>query len=190
LVLHVERGADATLSAKIENATQRPGNLAPVSDIKVTSGHLAFQIGRGNASYEGDWDSAAQQWKGTLTTGTAVAVNLAKAGQITLRDLSTHRSGLPQMADDMRPISDPDPAHISNCYIERANLTMRMGTRRLTRLTNGFSKKIENHCAAVAIHVMHYNYARIHSSLRITPAMAAGVADHVWGLEEIANLAK
>ena len=71
LVLHVERGANATLSAQIENATQSPGNLAPVSDIKVTSGHLAFRIGRGNTSYEGDWDSAAQQWKGTLTTGTA-----------------------------------------------------------------------------------------------------------------------
>ena len=71
LVLHVERGADATLSAQIENVTQSPGNLAPVSDIKVTSGHLAFRIARGNTSYEGDWDSAAQQWKGTLTTGTA-----------------------------------------------------------------------------------------------------------------------
>src|ERR1044071_1188680 len=69
LVLHVERGADATLSAKIENATQSPGNLAPISEIQVTNGHLAFKIGRGNASYEGDWDSAAQVWKGALNTG-------------------------------------------------------------------------------------------------------------------------
>ena len=62
--------------------------------------------------------------------------------------------------------------------------------RRLTRLTNAFSKKIENHAAAVAIHFMHYNFARIHRSLRITPAMAAGILDHVWDLEEIADLAK
>ncbi len=83
----------------------------------------------------------------------------------------------------------PDPEHVSTSYIERANLTMRMGMRRFTRLTNGFSKKIENHSAAVAIHLMHYNYARIHKSLRITPAMAAGVSDHVWSLEEIVQLA-
>ena len=62
--------------------------------------------------------------------------------------------------------------------------------RRFTRLTNAFSKKIENHAAAVAIHFMHYNFARIHKSLRITPAMAVGVSDHVWDLEEIADLAK
>ena len=208
LVLHVERGADGTLSAKLENA----GNPTPLSDLKVTSGHLAFRIPRGNAAYEGDWDSAAQQWKGTLTSarGTAMALNFAQGAlapwqpppdseiarlitqrnaprpgqgivvgvlgpdgqrfvaggtgagakfdrstlfeigsiskvftsliladmvnkgavslddpaakylpaghkvterngrQITLRDLSTHRSGLPRMADDMRPISDPD----------------------------------------------------------------------------------
>ncbi len=82
----------------------------------------------------------------------------------------------------------PDPNHVSTSYIERANLTLRMGSRRFTRLTNGFSKKIENHSASVAIHLMHYNYARIHKSLRITPAMAAGVSDHVWSLEEIVSL--
>jgi hypothetical protein len=83
----------------------------------------------------------------------------------------------------------PDPEHVSTSYIERANLTMRMGMRRFTRLTNGFSKKIENHSAAVAIHMMHYNFARIHKSLRVTPAMEARVSDHVWSLEEIAALA-
>jgi IS1 family transposase len=83
----------------------------------------------------------------------------------------------------------PDSEHISTSYIERANLTMPMGMRRFTRLTNGFSKKIENHSASVAIHLMHYNFARIHTRLRITPAMAAGVSDHVWSLEEIALLA-
>jgi IS1 family transposase len=93
---------------------------------------------------------------------------------------------------------DPDPSRISTSYVERQNLTMRMGMRRFTRLTNGFSKKIDNHIAAVAIHFMHYNFARPHSSLSIaqedgpavkrTPAMAAGVADHIWTLTEIAAL--
>jgi len=75
---------------------------------------------------------------------------------------------------------DPDPKHVSTSFVERQNLTMRMGTRRFTRLTNGFSKKAENHAAMVAIHFMHHNFARIHKTLRVTPAMAAGLADHVW----------
>jgi IS1 family transposase len=83
----------------------------------------------------------------------------------------------------------PDPKHISTSYVERQNLTMRMNMRRFTRLTNAFSKKVENHVAMVAIHFMHYNFARIHKSLRGTPAMAAGITDHVWSLEEIALLA-
>ncbi len=83
----------------------------------------------------------------------------------------------------------PDRQHISTSLVERQNLTMRMCVRRFTRLTNGFSKKIENHMHAVALHYMHYNFARIHKSLRVTPAMEAGVADHVWNLEEIAALA-
>ena len=83
---------------------------------------------------------------------------------------------------------DPDPKHISTSYVERQNLSMRMSMRRFTRLTNGFSKKIENHMAAVALHYIHYNFARIHTTLRVTPAMAAGVADHVWSIEEIVGL--
>jgi hypothetical protein len=100
---------------------------------------------------------------------------------------------------DIHTISgDPDPALISTSYVERQNLTMRMGMRRFTRLTNGFSKKIENLAHAVSLHYMHYNFARPHSSLTVenedgtrtkqTPAMAAGVADHVWTLREIAGL--
>jgi IS1 family transposase len=85
---------------------------------------------------------------------------------------------------------DPDPVLISTSYVERQNLTMRMGMRRFTRLTNGFSKKVENHAAMVSLHFMHYNFARVHSSLAkvTTPAMAAGVADHVWTCDEIAGL--
>ena len=81
------------------------------------------------------------------------------------------------------------PTTVSTNYIERHNLTMRMGMRRFTRLTNGFSKKIENHTAMVAIHDVYYNFGRIHKTLRITPAMAAGLSDHVWSLEEIVLLA-
>ena len=87
---------------------------------------------------------------------------------------------------------NPDPAKISTSYVERQNLTMRMGMRRFTRLTNAFSKKVENLAHAVSLHYMHYNFARPHKSLANpyprTPAMAAGVADHVWTLEEIAGL--
>src|SRR5207245_415017 len=94
---------------------------------------------------------------------------------------------------EVSPITgNPDPSKISTSYIERQNLTMRMGMRRFTRLTNGFSKKAENHIAAVALHFQFYNFARAHKSLKNpyprTPAMAAGLADHIWTLQEIAGL--
>jgi IS1 family transposase len=89
-------------------------------------------------------------------------------------------------------LGNPDPAKISTSYVERQNLTMRMGMRRFTRLTNGFSKKIENHIASVALHFMHYNFARPHKTLANpyprTPAMAAGVDDHIWTMREIVEL--
>ncbi|MGA2214192.1 MAG: IS1 family transposase, partial [Bryobacteraceae bacterium] len=83
---------------------------------------------------------------------------------------------------------DPDPAKISTSFVERQNLTMRMSMRRFTRLTNGFSKKIESHVAAIAIHYMHYNFVRIHQTLRVTPAMAAGIADHAWEIRDLVAL--
>jgi IS1 family transposase len=82
-----------------------------------------------------------------------------------------------------------DEAHISTSFVERQNLSMRMGMRRFTRLTNGFSKKIENHAYALAIYYMHYNFGRIPRTLRVTPATEANVSDHVWSLEEIVDLA-
>lgn len=82
----------------------------------------------------------------------------------------------------------PDPGYISTSYIERQNLTMRMSMRRFTRLTNGHSKKIQNHCHAIALHYMHYNFGRKQVALKGTPAMAAGLADHVWTIEEIVGL--
>jgi IS1 family transposase len=83
---------------------------------------------------------------------------------------------------------EPDFRHISTSYVERQNLTMRMGMRRFTRLTNGFSKKAENHQAAIALHYMYYNFVRIHQTLRCTPAMAAGVTNRVWEISEIVEL--
>ncbi len=83
---------------------------------------------------------------------------------------------------------DPDMKHVSTSYVERQNLTMRMQIRRFTRLTNAFSKKLENHVASIALHYMHYNFCRIHQTLRVTPAMEAGIANHVWGLSELVAL--
>lgn len=82
----------------------------------------------------------------------------------------------------------PNPDHISTSFVERQNLSMRMGMRRFTRLTNGFSKKFENHAHQVALYFFHYNFCRIHKSLRVTPAMEAGLTDHVWTLEELVSL--
>jgi IS1 family transposase len=83
---------------------------------------------------------------------------------------------------------EPNPEHVSTSFVERQNLTMRMGMKRFSRLTNGHSKKVENHEHAVALHFMHYNFCRIHQSLRVTPAMQAGLTDHVWELHEIVSL--
>jgi len=97
------------------------------------------------------------------------------------------------LSETVKVISgNPDETLISTSYVERQNLTMRMGMRRFTRLTNGFSKKVENHAASVALHFMYMNFARPHKSLANpyprTPAMAAGLADHIWTCEEIAAL--
>ena len=88
-----------------------------------------------------------------------------------------------------RITGNPGPAHISTSFVERQNLTTRMSMRRLTRLTNAFSKRVEHHAAAVALHFMLYNFGRIHKTLRVTPAMEAGVSDHVWSLADIVGLA-
>ncbi len=93
------------------------------------------------------------------------------------------------IGSDMKTvIGYPDPAHVSTSYVERQNLTMRMSMRRFTRLTNGFSKKVENHAHSVALHYMHYNFCRVHQSLRVTPAMEAGIANHIWTVDELIAL--
>src|SRR5437667_9875579 len=83
---------------------------------------------------------------------------------------------------------NPDPNHISTSFVERSNLSMRMGMRRFTRLTNGFSKTLENHGHMLALYFMHYNYCRLHKTLRVTPAMEAGLTDHVWEMDELIAL--
>lgn len=88
-------------------------------------------------------------------------------------------------ARKMPKCGNPNPDKISTSYVERQNMTIRMSNRRFTRLTNAFSKKAKNHAHSLAIHFMHYNFCRIHQTLRVTPAMAAGLTDHVWNLEEL-----
>jgi len=85
-------------------------------------------------------------------------------------------------------IGSPDHEHVSTSYVKRQNLNMRMNMRRFTRLTNAFSKKIENHIAMIALFHMHYNFARIHQTLRVTPAMEAGISQHVWSIHDIVSL--
>jgi len=95
----------------------------------------------------------------------------------------------PKVVETQRTVitGNPDPWHISTSFVERQNLTMRMSMRRFTRLTNAFSKKVENLQAAVALHFAHYNFVRLHRSLRVTPAMAAGVSDRLWSIEELVD---
>lgn len=83
-----------------------------------------------------------------------------------------------------------NPVKITTSLVERQNLTIRMGSRRFTRKTNGFSKKVENHAYAVSLHFMYYNFGRIHKTLRVTPAMEAGLTDHIWDIGEIVSLVK
>jgi IS1 family transposase len=85
-------------------------------------------------------------------------------------------------------IGKPDKKHISTSYVERQNLNIRMGLRRFTRLTNAFSKKMQNHCHALAIYFMHYNFCRIHQTLRVSPAMAAGVTAELWDMTDVVRM--
>jgi IS1 family transposase len=90
---------------------------------------------------------------------------------------------------DMKTVmGDPDPKHVSTSYVERSNLSMRMSMRRFTRLTNGFSKKLDNHGHAIAVYFMYYNFCRVHQTLRVTPAMEAGLTDHVWEIDDLIGL--
>lgn len=160
---------------------------------------------RGKHSAFAFMDDAAKRIKGRLqiTTGAhrpyLAAVEKAFGGDAdyaTLHKLygassepETRYSPATCIGCDMKTVSGiPDPKHVSTSFVERQNLTMRMSMRRFTRLTNGFSKKIENHGHAVALYFAYYNFCRIHSTLRVTPAMEAGLADHVWSIDELVAL--
>jgi len=107
----------------------------------------------------------------------------------TVRDSETRYSPATCIGTRVRPmIGDPDPSHISTSYVERQNLSVRMTVRRYTRLTNAFSRKIENHTAAVALGYFAYNFIKIHRTLRMTPAMAAGVTDRLWEVSDLVAL--
>jgi IS1 family transposase len=121
---------------------------------------------------------------------------LVKIYQSTLGDRGRYSPPVCVGAEKSWINGDPDPDHVSTSYVERMNLTMRMGNRRFTRLTNAFSRKVENHAYSVDIHFMHYNFCRAHTTLTkahpyhypTTPAMAAGLTDHAWTLEEVCAL--
>jgi len=113
---------------------------------------------------------------------------IAKAPPSSARGVLRHRFQSCNTSEKTEIRGRPDPDHISTSYVERQNLNMRMGMQRITRSTNAFSKKLENHGHAIALFYMYYNFARIHQTLRVTPAMEAGVSDHVWSIEEIAEL--
>ena len=102
-------------------------------------------------------------------------------------DAGSGRYSPPRVSETVSTViqGSPDPEHISTSYVERQNLTMRMAMRRFTRLTNAFSKKLANLKAALALHFAHYNFMRVHGTLRVTPAMEAGVTDHMWAWEEL-----
>lgn len=129
-----------------------------------------------------------------------VAVDLAFGLDCTFGTIEKHYAA-PQAVEAARRYSPADvvavakrsvvgrPKHISTSYVERQNLSLRMAQRRFTRLTNAFSKKLENHCAAVALYVTHYNFCRVHEALRVTPAMQLGVTDHVWTISELVEAA-
>jgi len=87
-----------------------------------------------------------------------------------------------------RVVGNPDPRHVSTSYAERNNLNIRMHSRRFTRLTNAFSKKVENHALAIALHAMYYNFVRIHQTLKVTPAMAAGVTKRLWEMTDVVEM--
>jgi len=100
--------------------------------------------------------------------------------------LSSH--GTARQGQRQERLRAPDEKHINTSYVERQNLTMRMSMRRFTRLTNGFSKKFENHCHSISLHMFYYNFVRVHQTIRRTPAMAAGVTDRQWTMLDVVGL--
>ena len=143
--------------------------------VQLTTDGLKVYLNAVDYAFGVDIDYAMlEKHYGTVATSTSAAARYSPA----------------KLAGSKRAIvsGDPNPRHISTSYVERQNLTMRMHMRRFTRLTNGFSKKIEMHAHSVALHFAYYNFCKIHQTLRVTPAMEAGISDHVWDVEELIAL--
>ena len=147
--------------------------------IEDLSGRLSYRIQLTTDGYKPYLEAVEDSFQGNIDY--AMLVKLYGVKKDGKRDQ--------YMGADRRTIAgNPDIAHISTSFVERQNLTMRMSMRRFMRKTNGFSKKIENLEHSVALHFMYYNFARIHKTLRVTPAMEAGISDHAWDIEEIVKL--
>lgn len=155
--------------------------------MKDLSGRLAGRIQLTTDGFQSYPDAVELAFRGNVDFAMLVK-NYANPSE----QVSAERRYSPSefvRADKRRVCGNPDIEEVSTSHVERQNLTMRMSMRRFTRLTNGFSKKMQNLECAVALHFMYYNFGRIHKSLRVTPAMEAGISDHVWSIEEIAALA-
>jgi len=149
---------------------------------------MALDIRRGNVTSVPRFPGSCPQ---VPSPGSPVLPALTKLGRGTPFLGGTPvvwRLGGPPACDMKTVIGNPDYEHVSTSYVERQNLSMRMHMRRFTRLTNAFSKKIENHAAAISLYFAYYNFCRVHQTLRITPAMEAKLTDHVWSVEELVAL--
>jgi IS1 family transposase len=157
----------------------KPHAVAFMSDL---SGRLSNRVQLSSDALNSYVDAVEQAFGADVDYGQAVKFYEAEP-------IGPGRYSPPKVVRAERTViaGAPDVAHISTSFIERQNLTMRMSMRRFTRLTNGFSKKIENHRAAVALHFARYNFVRLHRTLRVAPAMAAGVTDRLWSLEELVD---
>ena len=143
--------------------------------IQLTTDGLHLYLNAVDAAFQGDVDYAQ-------------LIKVYGTDQDSRKPERRYSPGVCLEAIPSRVNGDPDPDHISTSHVERLNLTTRMSVRRYTRLTNAFSKKVENHAAAVSLHFFHYNFCRAHQTLKTTPAVAAGVTDHVWKLPELIGL--
>ena len=169
----------------------RPGaGTAPT--ITLPGGHGVCAMGVGGTSSRRAAARERRRSRGSRAPGASPHLEgwlRADVARVLGRPRSAIHGCRSLLGCDVKEITgSPDPKHISTSYVERQNLTMRMSMRRFTRLTNAFSKKVENHAAAIALYFMYYNFGRIHQTLRVTPAMEAGVANHVWSVEEIVGL--
>ncbi len=142
----------------------------------TTDGHKAY-LGAVEEAFGADIDYA-------------MLVKLYGTGSATTDDAAGRRYSPAECVGTRKEAitGNPDPKHVSTSYTERANLTMRMAMRRFTRLTNAFSKKLENHAHMVALYALWYNFVRVHKTLRVSPAMAAGVETRIWSMEDVARL--